>query len=263
MLARALQIKKAGSTIHTIKDSSGRSFVTSDGIADQFINYFTKLYNLPTQKRTEKANDRKQTIDSFLTQYSSTPLTIEDSAALDHPISMEETIEALKQLKMSKSPGPDGLTVSYYKSFADILLPKFITAFNSLASTPQACKDILEAHITLLPKPDKDPTLVSNNRPISLLNVDMKLYAKVLSNRILPLLPKLVSLDEVGFVKGQEARDNTIKALNIHHWLSNSSRPIFLLSLDAEKAFDRVAWEYMKATLQAMGVSRLPTSTDP
>lgn len=81
----------------------------------------------------------------------------------------------------------------------------------------------------------------------------MRIYAKILANRILPFLPKLISLDKVGFIPGGEARDNTIKAINIHHWLSTSSKQGFYLSLNTEKAFDRVAWDYMVAVLQAMG----------
>lgn len=159
-------------------------------------------------------------------------------------------MEALKLLKTGKSPGPDGLIVSYYKSFHKILTPHFTSAFINLTSSPHTFKD---AHITLIPKPGKDETMDSNYRPISLLNVDLKLYAKILVNRLLPLLPKIITLDQVGFVLAREARDNTLKAINVHHWLSTSSTKGFFLSLDAETAFDRVAWDYMAATLQALG----------
>lgn len=253
LLARALQLRKAASTIHTIKDPAGNTFITPEAIADQFIHYLTKLYNLPTTNTNGQTPDRRETIDNFLKQYSPTPITMEESAELNHPILLEETIAALKQLKMGKSPGPDGLTVSYYKSFTNVLFPYFTKAFNFLSSSPQANKDILKAHITLTLKPGKDTTMVSDYRPISLLNVNLKLYAKVLANRLLPLLSKLISLEQVGFIPGWEARDNTIKAINIHHWLPTTSKPGFLLSLDEEKALDRVAWQYMTAILQAMG----------
>lgn len=69
---------------------------------------------------------------------------------------------ALKQLLTGKSPGPDWLTVSYYKTFHEILTPFFAKTFNSLHSTQQISRDLLEAHITVIPKPGKDATIVSN-----------------------------------------------------------------------------------------------------
>lgn len=76
----------------------------------------------------------------------------------------------------------------------------------------------------------------------------------MLANRLLPLLPQLISLDQVGFIPGREARHNTLKAINIHHWLTTNHHPGFLLSLDTEKAFDRVAWDYMMEALKAIGL---------
>lgn len=112
------------------------------------------------------------------------------------------------------------MTVNYFKSFPDTLIPQFVKAFKNLISSPFANKDILEAH----------NTLVSNYRPISLLNVDVKLYGKILTNCLLPLLPRLVSVDQVGFIPGREARDNTTKEINIHYWLTTMSSQGFFLS---------------------------------
>lgn len=176
-----LQLKKAASTIYTIKDPAGTTLATPEAIADQFVQYFTKPYNIPTMSEYGQTPDRRKTIDS-LRQYCPTPLTVEESQQVNGPILIDETLAALKQLSPGKSPGPDGLTISYYKSFTVVLIPHFTKAFNSLSSSPHAQKDILEAHVTLIPKPGKDNTIVSNYWPISLLNVDVKLYAKVLAN---------------------------------------------------------------------------------
>lgn len=144
--------------------------------------------------------------------------------------------------------------LQYYKTFTNILKPRFLKTFQSLYSEQHPPKQLLEAHITVIPKEGKDLTQVTNYRPISLINVDIKIYAKILANRLLPLLSSLISLDKVVFIPGREGRDNTIKAININHWLSSQKKPGFFLSLDAEKAFDRVAWDYMDAVLKHIGI---------
>ncbi|XP_077309868.1 membrane-spanning 4-domains subfamily A member 8-like [Lithobates pipiens] len=87
---------------------------------------------------------------------------------------MDEITNALKQLKPGKSPGPDGLTVAYYKTFADILKPHFLSALKSFTEPINPPAEFLQAHITVIPKSGKDPSVVTNYRPISLLNVDLK-----------------------------------------------------------------------------------------
>lgn len=85
-------------------------------------------------------------------------------------------------------------------------------------------------------------------RPISLLNVDLKFFTKIQS-----LLPQLVHLDQVGFIPSGEARDNTIKVLNLVHFTNQTGSPCVFLSTNAEKAFDRLNWAFMLAVLGRMG----------
>lgn len=163
-------------------------------------------------------------------------------------------------MKVGKAPGPDGFSLQYFKTFKDILKPNFLAAFCSFDSSTQAPSQMLEAHRAVIPKEGKDASLVKNYRPISLINVDVKIYAKILANRLLPLLPSLISLDQVGFIPGREGRDNTIKALNIHHWLNSCNRQGFFLSLYVEKAFDRVAWDCIDLVLTAIGIPNVMQS---
>lgn len=75
---------------------------------------------------------------------------------------------------------------------------------------------LLAAHVVEIPKPGKDPSQVGNYGPISLLNVDVKVYAQILANHLLLFLPQWVHF-KVGFIAGREAQDNTTKALDILH----------------------------------------------
>lgn len=103
---------------------------------------------------------------------------------------------------MHKSPGADGMSAEYYKAFEDVLVPHMLSMFNKVLTSTAFAAEMLEAIIVALPKPSKKPDTPANFRPISLLNSDIKIYAKILSTRIAPITPDLVNPDEVSFVKG-------------------------------------------------------------
>lgn len=64
----------------------------------------------------------------------------------------------------------------------------------------------------------------------------------------------LVNPDQVGFTSKIEGRDNGVKTLLLLQKIKKSGPPGLLLSIDAEKAFDRVDWGFMIQTLEIMGV---------
>lgn len=251
----AVQDKKVASTIHQIRDNKGTLHSSNEKIAKQFESYYQFLYNIPSNpKCPHNTEKRSKLIQEFLQKYSPIHIATNTAQELEAPISGPEFDKAIKDIKTGKAPGPDGLPLQYYKTFSNILNPRFLTFFHSLQLNQNPPKQLLEAYISIIPKEGKDPNQVTNYRPISLINVDVKIYAKILGNRLLPLLTSLVSLDQVGFIPGREGRDNTIKAININHWLTSKSEQGFFLPLDAEKAFDRVGWDYMDAVLNQIGI---------
>lgn len=64
--------------------------------------------------------------------------------------------------------------------------------FNTLASGSAATKEALLALITVIPKEGKDHTAPANYRPILLLNIDIKILAQILANRLKSILPTIV-----------------------------------------------------------------------
>lgn len=61
----------------------------------------------------------------------------------------------------------------------------------------------MEAYISLIPKPEKDHTLCSNYRPISLTNIDRRLYSKIIANRLANILPKHINLGQTRLHNGE------------------------------------------------------------
>lgn len=115
---------------------------------------------------------------------------------------------------------------------------------------------MLSALVITLPKPGKEPNTPQNFRPISLLNLDLKLYAKHLANRLVNILPLLIHNDQTGFTKGRQTSDATRRLINIIHHSNSTGMPSLLLSLDAEMAFDRVNWTYLSMVFHKFGFER-------
>ena len=105
--------------------------------------------------------------------------------------------------------------------------------------------------LTLLPKPGKDTRLLDNWRPLSLLNTDYKIVAKLLSIRLQNVIDTLVSEDQVGYIKGRQLGDNCRKILDVFEFSEDLHDPGYVLFLDFEKAFDSVSRDFLYKTLQA------------
>lgn len=120
------------------------------------------------------------------------------------------------------------------------LSPYLTDMFDQVAKEGKCTRELLEAIIITIPKSDKDPSSPLNYRPISLLNSDLKMYAKILANQLITITPSLVGPDQVGFVKGRQAPDSTRQMVNLMNHLDNNLTPSLLLALNAEQAFDRM-----------------------
>lgn len=124
LLARATQQRTLNSTIHHITSSAGQTY---SKIAHQFQMFYEQLYNLQSGNvNPTRPTMRHAQIREFLNLYGPAALSDDNAQALEAPLSLEEFLAALKATKPGKSPGPDGFTAQYYKSFSDLLAPRFL-----------------------------------------------------------------------------------------------------------------------------------------
>ena len=99
-------------------------------------------------------------------------------------VSIEEITEVLSSCKDNKVPGIDGLPTEFYKKFWHLLGHGLVETFNAAFDSGHMSTSQKQAIITLIDKKDQDRTLLSNWRPISLLNADVKLLSKASAYRI-------------------------------------------------------------------------------
>ena len=95
-------------------------------------------------------------------------------AQLDRQITRDETEYVIKTHPTHESPGPD----EFYQTYKEELIPILLKLFQKFEEVGTLPKTFYEATITLIPKPEKDTTKKENYRPISLMNIDIKILRK-------------------------------------------------------------------------------------
>lgn len=116
----------------------------------------------------------------------------------------------------------------------------------------QPLKRFNRATIVLLPKKD-DARTADAFRPISLQNCPIKGIAKVLTNRLKPLIPLLVHGDQTGFISGRCIAENFVYAADIVSSCHKRKAPTMIIKLDFRKAFDSVSWTSLISVLKHRG----------
>ena len=154
-------------------------------------------------------------------------------------ITPDEVREAISQLRKGKSPGPDGLPNEFYLSCSDMLVDLLTSAFNDGIKVGKMHASFYHGVISVIYKKGPFPNL-DNWRHVTIMNVDYKILAKIVANRLNDDLEKLVENVPCA-IKRRLMWDNLCILRDITS--GNVKDEIFLISLDQKKAFDYVSRE--------------------
>lgn len=246
LLARQLKKMDSLSVITAIKNND-KLVTSSADINTVFKTFYQNLYTSENSINTEQLN-------AFFDKIAIPQITQKGKNKLETPLTEEEVKKAISAMKTGKSPGIDGFPAEFYRKFTDVLTPFLTQVFHEAFEYGLLPQSFNQAIISLIPKGDKDLTDPVNYRPISLINVDCKILSKVLATRLETVLPQIIHQDQVGFIKGRAASDNMRRLLHLLWLNKNNVDPVLAISLDAQKAFDRVEWGFLFTALSKFGL---------
>ena len=205
------------------------------GIAERF---YTRLFT-PNKINEATQNRLLRNIKNFVDE--------EKRKELDSIINDKEARRAVFGLKEHKSPALDGVPIEFYQWFWDDIKDLYLGFLNGLkkGAIPKGKNTSV---IKLIYKKNGEVYLLTNYRPISLINVDLKILTKILANRLKLVLPSIIHKSQTA-VYGRRI-DHTVHLLRDLIQLGNDEddQAAFIF-LDQEKAFDRVNHNFLYKTM--------------
>ena len=229
---------KRKSTIRKVESADGNVTTNPKKIMDELYSFYSDLYSETNQSEINQSCP-------FLDSESIPRLSPEMQQLCEGELSVAECYNILSTFQNNKTPGNDGLTIEFYRSFWPVLGEMLVKSLNYSYKHGELSSSQKEAVIVLIEKKDRDRRQIKNWRPISLINVDVKIGTKAIAKRLEKVLPEIIHHNQNAYVKGRTIFDAVRTIDDIISLTASKDISSLLVAIDFEKAFDSVNWNYL------------------
>ena len=239
--------RKRGSDIwiSALRDRDGSIVSSPSDLCTSLSAFYSDLFS---------ASSVDPHVQADLVENLSSSLSGGQSSLCEGHLNVDEVLSALRGMARRKAPGLDGLPMEFYLKFRPVVGADLVSVLNSCFDSGSLSLSLSQRRGVISLSFKKGDRLDPPNwRPITLLNVDYKLASRAIAGRLLKVIHLLVAEDQTCGVHGRFIGENVALLRDMVSFASSSRTPVAILSLDQEKAFDRVDWGFMQSTLVAMG----------
>jgi exonuclease III len=226
-----------------------------------------QLDNTPDLDDPERARELEEILGGIpYTQKFPDP----QNSELNEGITSDCVKKALKIAKNGSATGLDGCPYKLWKELKksfDLAMKKGRAGFDITQALTDVFQDIqthgivpgtLFADGWMCPLyKKKDPTLIENYRPITLLNTDYKLLTRALSLQLIESIKQLIHRDQAGFIPGRSIFDHIRLSRLMTTFAEVTERNGSIIALDQEKAYDKLDHNYLWRTLETFDLPEL------
>jgi hypothetical protein len=241
------QSRRKKNTVTSITSSTGQQIDSYEQIKAEAYHHYNNLYQQPREEAMQvETNSLLANIPNLVSDAENNQLTQE--------ITEDEIHKAIWSLEPDKASGPDGFPIRFFRYFWDVIKWDLKKMLNYTLHKQRIRGATNSTFLALIPK-DSNPSNFSRFHPISLCNSSYKILTKIIANRLNPLLTKLISENQTGFLRDKQITDNIVLVQEAIHSSKKTKTPGMVVKLDMENAFDRVKHNFLFSVLKAYGFS--------
>ena len=238
---RTVQQRAAQKTIDTLQNDDGSYIYGHKNILRKCVEHFKRLYSsIPVHR---------EHMEAFAPSESDPRLSEQEKLMCEGDITKEECSNALTSMARNKVAGISGFSAEFFSCFWSEIGDIIVDYVNE-AKNGQLFVTHRRGVITLIPKKGNQKIL-TNKRPICLLDVIYKLIAKVIAIRMNKVIDKLVHRNQTGFMKKRYIGENTRLIADVIDYCEKDSIDGLLLAVDFKNAFDSIEHDFIWYTLEA------------
>jgi hypothetical protein len=217
------------------------------GIKEVAHSFFKNLYSAPDMEPVAPNSYPISEIPALVND--------DDNRLLNRPISIIEIKKSIFDMDLDKVPRMDGFTARLYTSCWDIIKKDLYRMVMKSQNCTKLGGSTNSSFLALIPK-EKGAKNFNRFRPISLCNTGYKIITKIMANRLKRILPKLISKNQGGFVRGRQILDNIILVQEAIHTSCKKKDKGMVIKMDLANAFDRVKHDFLFAVMRNFGFNQ-------